>query len=132
MWFFFKKNIVCIFFSYAQVEKLKNELKIEKSKIQRGQFASEASTTQTEKALEEHEKLKHEKAKLMKYIVKTKSNHEKELSSLQKQLNSEKEQVLILSEKVDTLVDSQAGAENTSKHLRNQLEMAFGKVRSFM
>ena len=104
-------------------------MKIEKSKNQRGQFASEASKTQTEKVLEEHEQLKQEKNKLMKYIVVTKSKHEKELNSLQKQLNSEKEQTSILSEKVESLVYSQKEAEDTSKHLRNQLEGAFGKVR---
>ena len=117
-----------MYFSYSQVEKLQNELKIEKSKNQRGQFASEASKSQTEKVLEEHEQLKQEKNKLMKYIVVTKSKHEKELNSLQKQLNSEKEQSSILSEKVESLVCSQTEAEVTSKHLRNQLENAFGQV----
>merc|ERR1711962_153184 len=67
----------------VEVERLQNQLKIEKSKNQRGQFASEASKSQTEKVLEEHEQLKQEKNKLMKYIVASKSKHEKELNSLQ-------------------------------------------------
>ena len=74
-----------------------------------------ADIAQTEKALEEHEKLVQEKKKLMKYIVVTKSKTEKELGSLQKQLQAEKEQTSFLSSRVDILSESQAEAENTSK-----------------
>ena len=101
---------------------------IEKSSNERGQFASEATKCQTEKALEEHDKLVKEKKKLMKYIVATKSKNEKEIRSLQSQLSSEKEQNTFLSTKFDEMSHSQAEAENTSKHLRKQLETAFGKV----
>ena len=116
--------------NHSRSSNKRSHSQLEKSKSQRGQFASEANKTQTEKALEEHEQLKQEKTKLMKYIVVTKSKHEKEISSLQKQLNSEKEQVSFLSEKAKSLVNTQTEAENTTKHLRNQLEKAFGKVRS--
>lgn len=111
-----------------QVENFQSDLGNERSRSQRVQFASEASTSQTEKALEEHEKLVQEKKKLMKYIVVTKSKTEKELGSLQKQLQAEKEQTSFLSSRVDILSESQAEAENTSKHLREQLEASFGKV----
>ena len=110
------------------MENFQSDLGNERSRSQRVQFASEASTSQTEKALEEHEKLVQEKKKLMKYIVVTKSKTEKELGSLQKQLHDEKEQASFLSAKVDILSESQAEAENTSKHLREQLEASFGKV----
>jgi phenylalanyl-tRNA synthetase alpha subunit len=110
------------------VENFQRDLVNERSRSQRVEFASEASTSQTEKALEEHEKLVQEKKKLMKYIVVTKSKTEKELGSLQKQLQDEKEQASFLSAKVDILSESQAEAENTSKHLREQLEASFGKV----
>ena len=110
------------------MENFQSDLGNERSRSQRVQFASEASTSQTEKALEEHEKLVQEKKKLMKYIVVTKSKTEKELGSLQKQLQAEKEQTSFLSERVDILSESQAEAENTSKHLREQLEASFGKV----
>ena len=110
------------------MENFQSDLGNERSRSQRVQFASEASTSQTEKALEEHEKLVQEKKKLMKYIVVTKSKTEKELGSLQKQLQDEKEQASFLSAKVDILSESQAEAENTSKHLREQLEASFGKV----
>ena len=110
------------------MENFQSDLGNERSRSQRVQFASEASTSQTEKALEEHEKLVQEKKKLMKYIVVTKSKTEKELGSLQKQLHAEKEQTSFLSSRVDILSESQAEAENTSKHLREQLEASFGKV----
>ena len=110
------------------MENFQSDLGNERSRSQRVQFASDASTSQTEKALEEHEKLVQEKKKLMKYIVVTKSKTEKELGSLQKQLQAEKEQTSLLSERVDILSESQAEAENTSKHLREQLEASFGKV----
>ena len=111
-----------------QVENLQSQLTIEKSKSQRGQFASDASTSQTQKALEEHEKLVQEKKKLMKYIVVTKSKNEKELGNLQKQLDVEREQALVLTQKVDILNESQAESEHTCKHLRQQLESSYGKV----
>ena len=110
------------------MENFQSDLGNERSRSQRVQFASEAGTSQTEKALEEHDKLLQEKKKLMKYIVVTKSKTEKELGSLQKQLQAEKEQTSSLSARVDILSKSQAEAENTSKHLREQLEASFGKV----
>ena len=101
---------------------------IEKSSNERGQFASEATKCQTEKALEEHDKLVKEKKKLMKYIVVNKSKNEKEMSCLQSQLSTEKERATLLPTKFDEITNSHAEAENTSKHLRKQLETAFGKV----
>ena len=68
----------------------------------------------------------------MKYVVITKSKHEQEIKTLQKQLTSEQEKICFLSEKVESLVSSQAEAEITTKHLRNQLEKAFGKVISLI